>query len=106
MTEQLREFLTHSDGVARGLLRLQAELDEGQASCERYVRTLRQKNQIEANPADAPFEDDGTQPVAEAFATRCRSYGHELERVAEDVRLALSLRGFGPIENFRQIPNP
>ena len=31
------------DEVARGLFKLQAELDEGIATCERYVRTLRQR---------------------------------------------------------------
>jgi hypothetical protein len=42
-----------SSQVAKGLLKLQSELDSGNFQCERYVRALRQKNLIEAEPANA-----------------------------------------------------
>ena len=86
LREQLREFLAQADDVARGLLRAQAELDEGCSACERYVRLLRQKNLIEADPADAPTSVEGELPAAEAFASRCRSLGHSLLQCKERVR--------------------
>ena len=87
VTEQLRDFLGHADEVARGLLKMQAELDEGSDACERYVRVLRQRNQIAADPVDAvPTDVDVEQPPAEAFAARCRQMGHAIGQIAERVR--------------------
>ena len=86
MGHELREFFAHADAVSRGLMHMQADLDDAARACEEFVSRLRRSNLIAADAADAMTSETGEQPPAEAFAARCRKHGHSIEHAAESVR--------------------
>jgi len=75
-----------ADEVTHGLLRLQAQLDEGVALTERYAGVLRQRFVIGSDPSDAPADPDAPLSAPRAFEVHNRQLARQLEASAQQVR--------------------